>query len=206
MGLEDHLLRLAGISSHERHPAVAEADVGDLHRRGHPVDQDDLVAPVELVGFAGLETQRDICRRRRLALRPRPDGRIPAHGVIATVVAKGPEILEDANAVRRSRFGFRAFRQHPVEFSAPGAELRLRLDAALVGELRRAGSHHFPTGLSRDTQLPADLLDRLPLLKICPTDFAIVSTTSIPNTAPDCLWNTMDHRIKGVPFGSRSPR
>jgi hypothetical protein len=59
VGVEHHLLGLARIGPHERHPAVAQADMGDLHRRGHAVDH-DLMAPVELVGLARIEAQRDI--------------------------------------------------------------------------------------------------------------------------------------------------
>ena len=45
----------------------------DLHGDGHAVDQNDLVAPVELVGLARRKAQRNIgCRRRRPAsLEPR---------------------------------------------------------------------------------------------------------------------------------------
>jgi hypothetical protein len=32
---------------------VAEADVRDLHNRRHAVQHDDLMGPVELVGFPG---------------------------------------------------------------------------------------------------------------------------------------------------------
>jgi hypothetical protein len=39
VGVEHHLLRLARIGPHERHPAVAQADMGNLHRRGHAIDQ-----------------------------------------------------------------------------------------------------------------------------------------------------------------------
>ena len=53
MGVEHHLLALAGIGPDEHHPGVAQADVGDLHLHRRAVDQHDLVAPVELVGLAG---------------------------------------------------------------------------------------------------------------------------------------------------------
>ena len=68
MGVEHHLLRLARIGAHERHPAVAEPHMGDLHRHRDAVDQHDLVAPVELVRLARREAQRNESRRRRRAL------------------------------------------------------------------------------------------------------------------------------------------
>jgi len=55
MGVEDHLLRLAGIGTHEQHPAVTQADMCNLHRGRRAVDHHDLVAPVELVGLAWIE-------------------------------------------------------------------------------------------------------------------------------------------------------
>jgi hypothetical protein len=64
VGVEDHLLRLARIGAHEQHAAVAEPDMGDLHGHRHAVQDDDLVAPVELVGLARREDQRNISVRR----------------------------------------------------------------------------------------------------------------------------------------------
>jgi hypothetical protein len=72
MGVEHHLLGLARISAHEHHPAVAEAQMRDLHDRRHPVHHNDLVAPVELIGLARRERQRHkgICRRAHALLAP----------------------------------------------------------------------------------------------------------------------------------------
>ena len=69
VGVEHHLLRLARIGPHEQHAAVTEPDMGGLHDHRHAAQQDDLVAPVELVGFTRREAQRDIgcCRRVRRA-------------------------------------------------------------------------------------------------------------------------------------------
>ena len=53
MGVEHHLLALARVGPHVKHAAVAEPDMRHLHPHGGAVDQDDLVAPVELVGFPG---------------------------------------------------------------------------------------------------------------------------------------------------------
>ena len=40
--------------------------MGGLHDDRHPAQQDDLVAPIELIGFPRREAQRDVGRRRRL--------------------------------------------------------------------------------------------------------------------------------------------
>ena len=60
MGIKHHLLRLAWIGPDKWHPAVAEADMGNLDRRGRAIDQDDFVAPVELIRLTGVKTQRNI--------------------------------------------------------------------------------------------------------------------------------------------------
>ena len=39
VGVEHHLLRLARVGAHEHHPAVAEPNVRDLHRRRHAADE-----------------------------------------------------------------------------------------------------------------------------------------------------------------------
>ena len=60
VGVEHHLLHLARIAPHERHLAVAEPDVGSLHDHGHAVEQDDFIAPVELIGFSRRKAQPDV--------------------------------------------------------------------------------------------------------------------------------------------------
>lgn len=72
MGVEDHLLALTHIGSGKHHPAVAEADMSDLHRGRHPVDQNDLMAPVKLVGLTGCIVERHVGfgRHRTTALGP----------------------------------------------------------------------------------------------------------------------------------------
>jgi hypothetical protein len=143
--IEDHLLRLAGIGADEHHPAVAEADVGDFHGYRHAVDHHDLVAPVELVGLARIEAQRYIRGRRRFRLCLGPTGRVSPNGIVATVIAEAAQLLEDADmgqalALRPAR----VLGQKVVELGSPGPDLRLRLDAALIGELRRARADHLP--------------------------------------------------------------
>lgn len=87
VGVKHHLLRLAWVSPNERHPAVAEADMGDLDRHGHAVEDHDLMAPGELVGLAGIKAQRNIGAGRRFLRRLRPTGRIPPDSIIAAAIA-----------------------------------------------------------------------------------------------------------------------
>ena len=87
VGVEHHLLRLARIGAHEQHPAVTEPDMGGLHDHRHAAQQNDFVAPVELVGFPRREAQRDVGRRRRLPALLGPSPGVAPHGIVATVVA-----------------------------------------------------------------------------------------------------------------------
>jgi hypothetical protein len=113
--------------------------MGDLHRRGHAINHDDLVAPVELVSLAGIEAQRHVGRRQGFALRPRPRNRIAPHGIVAALVTERPKLLEDPDMCQSLTLRLaRVIRQHPVKLIPPWPDPRLRLDAALIGELCRA--------------------------------------------------------------------
>ena len=70
-------------------------DVRDLHSRRHPVHHNNLVAPVELIGLARRERQRNISIRRRARIRLRPGARIAADGVITAVVSERPQLFEN---------------------------------------------------------------------------------------------------------------
>ena len=95
VGVEHHLLRLARIGPHEQHAAVAEPDVGDLHGHRHAAQQDDFVAPVELVGFAWRKAQRNVGRGRGGAALLGPSPGIAAHGIVAALIATPAQFLED---------------------------------------------------------------------------------------------------------------
>src|SRR6202142_2638600 len=64
VGVEHHLLCLARIASHKQHPAVTEPDMGGLHDHRYAIEQDDFMAPVELIGFSRRKAQRDVGRSR----------------------------------------------------------------------------------------------------------------------------------------------
>ena len=203
--------RLARIGPHERHPAVAEPDMRDLHGRRHAVDHDDLVAPVELVGLARREAQRHdrpppspaFSRRRQV-------GRIAPHRVVAALVAEAAQLLEHPDQRQplapRPR---RVRRQQPVQLAPPRPDLRLRLHARARSVNSVAPDRSTFRTVFRDTRSSRQIcLDRLLALnKYARRIFAIVSTTSIPNPAPDDprehSWTTVS---EGVPFGRRSPR
>ncbi len=171
MRVEHHLLGLARIRPHERHPAVAEPHVGDLDRYGDAVDQHDLVAPVELVGLARIEAQRHERRRPSRAAFAPPGRGVSPDSVIAAIVAHTAEVLEDPQQRHPLAEAARSIRgEEPLELLAPGPELRMRLNAALVLERGLLGPQNLPHNLPRQLQLTADLLDRLPLNEMRPAD------------------------------------
>ena len=137
MRVENHLLRLARIGANERHAAVAQTHVRDLHGRRHAVEHNDLVAPVELVGFARLEAQRHIGGRRQRALLAAPFARVATHGVIAARIAQTAQILENTDQGQPlARRLLLVLREQLIELVRPRSELGQRLIVALVSEGR----------------------------------------------------------------------
>ena len=161
VGVEHHFLRLARIGAREQHAAVAEPHVRHFHGHRRAVQHDDLVAPIELIGFARRKGQRHEGRRRGRAARLAPADRIAPDRVIAALVAEAAQFLEQPNEGQPlpRRLGV-VFQQKRVELLAPGSDLGLRLRPAFVAKLGRARADHFPHDLPRHMQRPADLLDR----------------------------------------------
>ena len=186
--VEHHLLGLSGIGPHKRHPAVAETDMGNLDRRGHAVDQNNLVAPVELRGFAGIEAQRHIRRSRRFLRRFRPLGRIAPHRIIAAAVTAVAQLL--VNPDERQAFPLRStgvLGQHRVQLRPPGGDLRAGLCSAVIGELCCARPDHLAHGVPRHPKLAANLLDRLAVDEVRASDLRNRLHDKHPLTAPSCL-------------------
>ncbi len=161
VGVEHHFLALARVGARKQHARVAEPQMGDLDLHGRAVDQHHLVAPVELVGLARRERERDVGlgRHRRPFPPPRPG--VPAHGVVAALVAQGAQRLEDTRQGQPLAGGLgRVGQQQAIQLGPPLTELGQRLDLALVGECRGARAHHLAHRVARHVQVPDDLLDR----------------------------------------------
>src|SRR5712692_7084948 len=207
MRVENHLLALARIGPHERHPAVAQPDMGDLDRRRHPVQHDDLVAPVELVGFARRKAQRYIGLRRRGPARRPPNPGVAANRVIAALIAEPAELLEDTN--QRQPLARRLLlvrQQQPVELVPPRVNPRQWLPAALIAEFGRFRADHLAHGSARQAKLAADRLDRLLLNQICPTDLRNRLHDQHPPPGPHVPHGShCEPAVPGVPIGCRSP-
>ena len=182
VGVEHHLLRLARIGPREQHAAVAKPDMGDLHDHRHAVEQDDLVAPVELVGFSGRKAQRDIGRSGRLPALLAPSPGVTPHGIVTAVIAAPAQLFEDPDQRQLFASGFgRVRRQQSVELRCPSSQLRPRLDDRSYSNEVSPDLSTFRT-VFRDTfRSRAISLIVLPLMKCSRRIRAIVSTTSIPD-------------------------
>ncbi len=164
MRVEHHLLGFARIGPDERHPAVAEPDMGNLHRRAHAVDHDDLVAPVELVGFTGRKHQRNVGFGLLLRLTPLPGPAEPAHRIVAATISGKPQILE--HQLERHTLALRPLRilfEHLGKLIGKAAELRQWLAPTLVTMLRLLATHDRAHRVPRKPKLPRNLLDLLAL-------------------------------------------
>jgi len=138
VGVEHHLLRLPRIGPHEQHAAVTEPDMGSLHHHRGAAQQDDLVAPVELVGFAWRKTQRDISGCGRLPAFLAPPSCVSTNRIIAAGITEAAKLFEQPD--QRQPFPRRLALipcQQPVKLGTPGTHLRERLRLALIPELRR---------------------------------------------------------------------
>lgn len=164
-----------------------------------PVDDRHLVAPVELAGLTGIETERDAGGRRDFGFRLRPGGGVSPDGVAHTLIAEVAELLADPDPGQPL-----ALRppcvpgQQSVQFIPPGADLRLRPDRPIIAELRRAGTDRLPDRVPRNAKLPADLPDRLPILEIRPPDLRNRLHNQLPKRAPDCLGSIMTTNPRGA--------
>ena len=207
VAVEHHLLALSRIRPHERHPAVAEPQVRHLHDRRHALDHDDLVAPVELVGFAGCEAQRHEGRRRRRILPAPPSGRVAPHRIIAAGIAETAQLFEDAHQRQPFPAPPRRVRcQKPFQLLPPRPQLRLRLHPPLVSERGLARADHLPHDLPRDLQLSADRLDGLALHEVPATYLRDRLHDQHPEPGSRDHRSTLEPHADGVPIGRRSPR
>jgi hypothetical protein len=164
VGVEHHLLALARVCPHEQHPAVTEPDLGDFDHRRHPVQDDDLMAPIELVSLARRETQRDVGSNRTARCPPLPRPRIAPDSVVATRISLPLQRLENQDQCQLLTARLAAVRlQQIIQRRLPGPELAPGLNITLVRKRRLARPQHLADRVARDLQITGDLLDRPPL-------------------------------------------
>jgi hypothetical protein len=169
--VEQHLLALARVRPHKQHPAVAEAHLRHLRHCRHTVDDNDLVAPVELVRLPRRERQRHIGIGLPRAARALPQPRVAAHRVVAADIAAELQLLVHAHEGQpvAPRLALVAFEQ-PIKHRRMGPEPRPRLRGARVAMLRCVGPNDLAHRIAGHPQLARDRLDLLSLNEIRPPD------------------------------------
>ena len=181
--------------------------MGGLHDHRHAVQQDDLVAPVKLVGFSRGKDQRDVSRGRRCAALRAPLPRVTPNGVVSTVVALPAQLLEQSD--QRQTFTRRlpfVRQQQLIELVPPRANLRQRLRLSLIAKLGRLRSDNLPYDLPGNSQLTTNRLDRLALSKKRAADLRNRLHNQHPNLGFQESWKPLWTLCPGVPIGCRSPR
>src|ERR1700682_3156773 len=109
--------------------------MGGLHDHRYAIQQNHLVAPVELIGFSRRKAQRDVGRSHRLSALLAPPSGVTAHGIVTTVIAALAQPFEDPDQRKLLASGLsRIPCQQSVEFCCPSSQLRPRLDNTLVLE------------------------------------------------------------------------
>ena len=181
--------------------------MGDLHDHRHAAQQDDLVAPVELVGFSWSEAQRNKGRSLLLARAPWPIAArsdAPHHSrphIRVRAVPRTAGSASDVHEMPSLRSPTATDRASPAT-----ANLRQRLLLSLVTKLSRLRSNNLPNDLPRYAQLTADRLDRLALFEKRAANFRNRFHDQHPNLGFQEPWKPVWTLCAGVPIGCRSPR
>ena len=170
--LEHHLLALAREDLNQLHAAVAEPNVRCLHLGRHTRQARVLVAPVELVGLAGIEAQRHkTLRRRQQPPPPTPGPGVAAHRVVAAAIAQSRKVF--MNPQQRQAVPARLLLvglKPALQLTHPRPQLRQRLDLARVAVRGLITPNHLAHRVLRNPQIPGDLLDRNTPHQMIPTD------------------------------------
>src|SRR5262249_15302825 len=170
--VEHHLLGLARVCPRERHPAVAQANLRHLGLRRHPGDDDNLVAPVELVGLTRRKDQRYVGYRRALALALRPRPPEASHRIVAPRVATQAELSKNPLVGQALALGLpRILAEHLLQCRHVGPQPRPRLLPAHVAALGLLlGANNLPHRVACKLEITRNRFD-LPLLnEVRPTN------------------------------------
>ena len=174
VGVEQHLVALAGICHQPERPAGAQRQVRHLRPVVDPGDHHAFLAPVELVGLAPLERQRHERRpRRRLAFSLAPRPHEVRHPRVATRVALRLERL--VQRLGRAPVGLgppRIRRQCLPQPVGVRGQLRRRSGPAITPLLHLRLPQPTPHRIARQTRQSRDLAHRLPLAEMHPPNLS----------------------------------
>ena len=104
---------------------MAKPDMRHLHRHGGAIDQHDFMAPVELIGLAGGETQRNEGTGRGRCAVALPDPGVAPHSIVAAFVTETAKCLEDPDQRQPFAAGLALIRrQQLIQRVLPGPDPR----------------------------------------------------------------------------------
>jgi hypothetical protein len=166
MRVEHHLLRLARIGPDVDRPRRAQPHLGHLHSHRLASDLYILVTPVELVGLAGLEHERDEGRgavARILAPRFRPAPGVATNRVVGSLKPlTAQKIMDPGHAEPIAPVPGLVLRQQHIEPLLKRPKPRQRLNRAAIIECAFRRPDRLAHHLARQPQIPRYRLDRLP--------------------------------------------
>jgi hypothetical protein len=170
MGFKYHLLGLTRIGDGERHPAMAEPEVRDLHLGQSPGQQDGLFAPIKLICLAWREDQRNkSIGRTVMAISPNTD--VTPNAVIAAFISIAAKVIPDPRSSETLLLrALLILCQHVFEPVDPRSQPWIRLLLALIAERRCLRAQNLPNRSPAQSSRSANLLDALPKHKMVPTD------------------------------------
>jgi len=161
MSVEDHLLGLPRVCHHQKMPAVAQPQLGRLHRDRHPCHLYQLMAPVELEGFSRLEHQRNVNLGGKLALAPPPIPHMAPDTVIAARIAFGLQLLEKNNRTPALPLGkLRILRQCLRQSLYIRPQNRERLRLPMIPKYRLLTPNRLPDRVPGNPQLLCSVPNR----------------------------------------------
>src|SRR5271170_2770859 len=92
-----------------------------------------------------------------------PSPGVASHGVVAALVTKPPQLLEQPDQRQTlARRRLRVLRQHPIDLGLPATEFGARLNLSLVGKRRLPRTKDPANRIPRDLQIAGNLPNRFP--------------------------------------------
>lgn len=94
MGVEDHFLGLARVSTHKRHPTIRQPHMRRFNVQREALKDDLFMAPIELIGLPRCETHGHIGLSRTASLISTPALHKSMHAIMGAVITTPAKLLK----------------------------------------------------------------------------------------------------------------
>jgi hypothetical protein len=174
VGVEQHLVALAGVGHQPEGPAGAQFHVRHLQPLVDAADDQWLFAPVELEGLAEFEAQRHVgVARRRTALGRAPGADVVRQPAVAAGVARGLQLLQQGLGAAPLLLGPpRIGSQRLLQLLDVGRQFGRHRRTAVLGLLGLAQPQVLANRVPRKARRLGNLPHRLLLAVVHPQDLA----------------------------------